>query len=489
MTLVQRGRRLGLVVLALFAVPGWALAQPAQDVQLVPGSTTPLVQLTGEHFQIESDGIYHSAPTASATLSRYGVLGTDLGHSMVLEDKIVLFFGDTIGAYHSGDRYYQSRGIPTGAGDSIGYLPLADLAQCHYIGDVAAQLAHGVTSPSVDTGACPVLHFFTNPSRPADGHVFAPFVITGLDADESQGAFRVPTSTLLYNDRAYVFATTQIQEAKPVNSFWLRSVLAKSDQSPRLWSDSAPPTFTKLYTVSSHEPVADPANPPPVDGGGKFMFVPSALMDVAAIADARLTASLPRELQSTDVVFLWGTSWMGPRSDLYVAAVAANQLDSGTAKWFYFAGNGRWSASENDAVAVVTSNDVSHPAVVWNAALERFVLTRGANGQATAQFATAPWGPWSDPIAMFSPTDSWFAKLLHRPGQDRIVQSLVPIYAKDGSVVAMPDSETGVPYGPYVIGSTTNADNTVTLYYTLSTWNPYQVFLMRSTFRRAPARR
>lgn len=53
----------------------------------------------------------------------------------------------------------------------------------------------------------------------------------------------------------------------------------------------------------------------------------------------------------------------------------------------------------------------------------------------------------------------------------------------------MPDSETGVPYGPYVIGSTTNADDTVTLYYTLSMWNPYQVFLMRSTFRRPPARR
>lgn len=392
MTVVQRGSRVGLTLVALLGLPWLALAQ---DVQLVPGSTTPLVQLTGEHFQIQSDGIYHSAPTASATLSRYGVLGTDLGHAMQLEDKIVLFFGDTVGAYRTGDRYYQSRGTPAGAGDSIGYLPLADFAQCHYIGDVATQLAKGVTSPSVDPGACPVLHFFTNPTRSADGHLFAPFVITGLGGDESQGTFRVPTSTLRYNDRAYVFATTQVQDAKPVNAFWLRSVLAKSDQSPRQWSETAPPTFTKLYTVSSHEAVADPANPPPVDGGGRFMFVPSALMDVAAIADARLTAALPSELQSTDVVFLWGTSWMGPRSDLYVAAVAANQLDSGTAKWFYYAGDGRWSASESDAIGVLTTNDVSHPAVVWNGALERFVLTRGAKGQVSAQFATAPWGPWS----------------------------------------------------------------------------------------------
>ena len=486
MRLLKRSSRVGLVVVALLGLPWRALGQ---DVQLVPGSTSPLVQLSGEHFQIQSDGIYHSAPTASATLSRFGVLGTDLGFPIQLEDKIVMFFGDTVGAYRIGDRYYASRGTPAGVGDSIGYLPLADFDQCHYISDVAAQLAKGVTSPAVAPGACPVLHFFTNPSRSAEDHVFASFVISGLSADESQGEFRVPASALIYNDRAYVFATTQVQDASPVNAFWLRSVLAKSDQSPRLWSDTAPPTFTKLYTVSSHEAVADPANPPPVNGGGKFMFVPSALMDVAALADARLTAALPRELQSTDVVFVWGTSWMGPRSNLYVAAVAANQLDSGTAKWFYHAGNGRWSASESDAVGVLTTSDVSHPSVVWNAALGSFVLTRGSNGRLLAQFADAPWGPWSDPVTVFSPADSWFAKLLHRPGQDRIVQSLVPVYARNGTVVAMPDSETGAPYGANVMGSTTNADGTVTLYYTLSTWNPYQVFLMRSTFRRPPARR
>ena len=32
---------------------------------------------------------------------------------------------------------------------------------------------------------------------------------------------------------------------------------------------------------------------------------------------------------------------------------------------------------------------------------------------------------------------------------------------------------------------TQNPDGSVTLYYTLSTWNPYQVFLMSSTVRRA----
>ena len=48
----------------------------------------------------------------------------------------------------------------------------------------------------------------------------------------------------------------------------------------------------------------------------------------------------------------------------------------------------------------------------------------------------------------------------------------------------MRDEERGVPYGPNVLDRyTVNADGSVTLYYTLSTWNPYQVFLVSSTFR------
>jgi hypothetical protein len=70
------------------------------------------------------------------------------------------------------------------------------------------------------------------------------------------------------------------------------------------------------------------------------------------------------------------------------------------------------------------------------------------------------------------------------------VQSLVPIYNRDGSRVELPDGDTGVPYGPNLIDKfTQNPDGTVTLYYTMSTWNPYQVFLMSSTFRKAPAPR
>jgi hypothetical protein len=472
-------------VLALLLGARTALAQ---DVQFVPGSTIPRVQLTGEHFQISVDGRYHSEPTPAATLSRYGVLGTDLGHPLVFPDRIVLLFGDTVGAYRSGDRYLQSRGNPIGAGDSIGYIQNGDFSGCRYIPDIADQLARGIPTPVGDQSACPVIRFYTNPLRGVDEHVFKPLVIAGLAPDESQATFRVPTSALTYRDRVYVFHTTRMQDARPINSFVLQSVLAKSDQSPDVWSDTSPPSFTKLYTVSSHADVVDPANPPPVAGGGKMIWVKTLVMDSGEIANLGLARGLPPELQTApEVVFLFGTSWRARESNLYLAAFALRDIEAGRARWFYFAGGSRWSAREGDAAGLLATDDAAHHSVTWNDVLRCFVLMRNVNGGIVAQFAQAPWGPWSAPQEILSRTDAWGMRLLHRPGQDRILQSLIPIYTRNGSPVEY-DDEPGVFYSPTVIGNPTpNPDGSVTLYYTVSTWSPYQVFLASSIFRRAPA--
>ena len=59
------------------------------------------------------------------------------------------------------------------------------------------------------------------------------------------------------------------------------------------------------------------------------------------------------------------------------------------------------------------------------------------------------------------------SKLLHRPDADPIVQSLVPIYNRDGSRVDLPDRDRGVPYSPNVIDTVTeSSDGSVTLYFT-----------------------
>lgn len=481
-------RRLAWLVPAVCLLAGPAAAQ---DPELVPGSTTPRQPLTGEHFQITVDGVYFAEPTAAATLSRYGVIGTDLGHAVALPDRTLFFFGDTVGAYRSGDRYYVSRS-EGGRSDSIGHIPAGTFANCHYIESVAAQLERGVAAPVGDRLGCAELRFLTNPHRGVDEHVFKPVVTAGLSADEGQGTFRVPTDAIIHNDRVYLFATTRIQDARPTAAFTLQSILARSDQPASLWSDTNPPSFTKLFTVSAHAEVADPANPPsPENDGGKFIFAPTVVLDVGTIADLGLPTGLPAALQSAaQVAFVWGGSWLGPGSNLYLAAFAMSDIETGPAAWHYYAGSGRWVRDEASAAALLSSNDVSQHSVAWNPALRRFVLLRGGRGGIIAQFSSTPWGPWSAARTVFSPADKWWKRLMHRPGEDRMVQSLVPVYLRDGSQMAFPDGDTGVPYSPALLDeSTVNADGSVTVYYTLSTWNPYQVLVMSSTFRPATTRR
>ena len=475
---------------AFLAALGLWLAVPAfaQDVELVPGSTIPRVQLTGEHFQVQSNGIYFIVPTQSATLSRFGVVGTDLGRPVTVGDRILFFFGDTVGAYKQGERYYASRGVPAGASDSIAYLPNVDFAQCRYVSGVFDQMSRGVAAPVVDSSGCPALSFFLNPLRAVDEHRFKPMVVSGLDADEDHGLFRVPTSVIHHNDRAYVFATTKQQNAKPAGAFWLQSIAAKSDQSPTLWSDTNPPAFTKLFTVSSHAAVADPANPPAIENdGGKFMVVQAVAMTAGRIAELRLARLLPRELQNTDVVFLWGRGWNVARSDLYLAVFALSDIESGPSRWSYYAGSNRWSAREQEAVGLLGATDVSEPSIKWNAELGRFVMMRGGTGRQVAQFATAPWGPWSTPVTLLDAGEDWINKIVHRPGADQIVDFTVPVYNRDGTLTTR-EEEPGTPYSPNMLDLVTqNPDGSVTLYYTLSMWSPYQVFLMSSTFRIARA--
>jgi hypothetical protein len=456
-----------------------------QTVQLVPGSTTPRVQLTGEHFQIYSNGKYFTDFTPARTLSRFGVLGTDLGIPISFPDKIVFLFGDTVSVYPTAGQYRQTRPGPNGAGDSIGYIPHADFSQCHYIGDVDQQLAQGVATPTVSSAACPSLSVYTDPARATDGHVFKPMVISGLLAGEGQATFRVPTGGFAYNDRLYMFYITTIQEPATGPHFALQSIAARSDQSAGSWSNAAPPTFARLYTVSSHPEIADPANPP-ADAGdlGKFMFNAAVVMDAATIAGAGLTQGLPAALQNVpNVAFIFGTSWQPTASNVYLAAFSLTDADAGPSKWFYYKGGNQWSASEPDAAPLLASSNGAQQSVVWNSALRRFVLMRTASGNVQAQFSTSPWGPWSDPVTVFNRNDTWGTKLLHHPGVDPLVQSLIPVYDRNGNQVALPDSDTGVPYSPSLLQTfTQNADGSVTLYYTLSTWNPYQVFLMSSTF-------
>jgi hypothetical protein len=58
-------------------------------------------------------------------------------------------------------------------------------------------------------------------------------------------------------------------------------------------------------------------------------------------------------------------------------------------------------------------------------------------------------------------------------------------YVQDDLITGHRDNESGDVYGPYQITrySTGKANEVCELYYTMSTWNPYQSVLMRTRIR------
>ena len=112
-------------------------------------------------------------------------------------------------------------------------------------------------------------------------------MISGLQSGEGLGPFRTPSGAFDYNGSLYMFYVVEIQEGKP--HLALKSIMAKADQSHTKWGNSSPPTFHRLYTVSTHPQVEDVSNPPAEEGGaGKFMFNPVVVLDAATAVECGL---------------------------------------------------------------------------------------------------------------------------------------------------------------------------------------------------------
>ena len=99
-----------------------------------------------------------------------------------------------------------------------------------------------------------------------------------------------------------------------------------------------------------------------------------------------------------------------------------------------------------------------------------FTIPRGIN------FRTAdePWGLWSEPQVLFDPwLDDGYCNFMPVSRQFQQCDSIQD---------AGRQNEWGGEYGPYQFKNlATGTDSSTTIYFTLSTWNPYTVVLMKST--------
>lgn len=95
--------------------------------------------------------------------------------------------------------------------------------------------------------------------------------------------------------------------------------------------------------------------------------------------------------------------------------------------------------------------------------------------------APAPTGPWTPGGVLFNPLrDQGDAPFIHVVGRGGRGDTL-----GDPNRGDLP----GGAYGPYIMERYTNClEDRCRLYYTMSTWNPYQVMVMQSEVRSAAGR-
>ncbi len=371
--------------------------------------STKVAQVSGERDS-QPGGL---GRTLSASESRSGVRGTDLGVRLDHGGRTFLLFGDT---HWSGRPWLGTR-------------------------DAIAEV--------LDPGAeLPDVRFHGAPLRLHGGRT-------------TMREYDVPLDTFSLDGELYAFFTSNhFRRQQPMG----RSVLARADASD-LAIDPAqrrrPIGFRFLATFSDH----------------RFINV-----------------SVQRR---GEWLWLWGTGTYRA-DDVRLARVnlrspgLGDALRRGDALPFltaveYWAGEGRWSPVESDAVPLLTPGALGELSVRWVPAIGRYLMLTMAGPHDPAgaavllRSAAEPWGPWSPRMRLLD----WIADGMHPPElARRFIRA-----STDGSdpvgdaVFRQQASSTGAAYAPYLFDARPDGDG-VSLRYTLSTWNPYQVVLMRHRLSR-----
>jgi hypothetical protein len=297
-------------------------------------------------------------------------------------------------------------------------------------------------------------------NQPAPGNCLGLGIVTAPDGSflppqvpgVSLGSYEVPTGGFSLNGSVYVFFATDSTAEQAMS----RSVLAKSDDGVH---------FRVLYYVSRD----------------KFINVAPVVVNSAAIP------GLPGEGGIGVVLVASGRYRV---SDPYLAYVPITSLDT-RGPWYYFAGTDaagqpRWSVHEAEAAPLFHQPCIGELSLDWNGFLRSWVMLYNCVDELRGivyRVAADPWGPWSGAAVLFAPwEDAGYCTFMHSNWEYFICDEVADPWR---------DYDWGGEYGPYMVNRLTTGDSSAatvrtTLYYLMSTWNPYQTVLMRATLE-APA--
>jgi hypothetical protein len=298
---------------------------------------------------------------------------------------------------------------------------------------------------STDPEAGIDLTFITAPNDPTN--YLSPLVPGIL-----RGPFEVPLAGFSANGKMYVYFSTD-WNGSATDAVMGRSILA--------WSgDDARSAFHYLYDLSV------------LQRGGKFINLSVLIVnnaDIPGLPDAEGQGLL-----------LWGNG-LYRKSDPYLAHMPLSGVEH-RERIRYFAGmeagshRPLWSVNEADAMALFHHPEIGEFSVTWNAPLKSWLMLYNAVNPRGINFRVAdkPWGPWSPTALLFDPwVDGGYCHFMHVSWDSRFCDS---VHEPGQSTVWAGE------YAPYVVSRYTRGDNAAsTIYFLMSTWNPYNTVMMKST--------
>lgn len=188
----------------------------------------------------------------------------------------------------------------------------------------------------------------------------------------------------------------------------------------------------------------------------------------------------------------------GPyRDSLVYLARAPVETFAKRETWEYYQALDKFAPGEGNAKPVFDGSDEQHQPCVGELSVRKhpskalYFMAYNCGQKSTDPFnriplyvqlraAHSPQGPWSAPVTIMTTQPGHEAGYIKKQSNDGRGEAHLNIY---------PDRQQGDIYGPYLIPSwfRDGAAGEIELVYTLSTWNPYQVQLMKTTITQSHA--
>ena len=435
----------------------------------VIGASSRVCQLTGQTDWLTGQ------PTNAQTHANYGLDGVDLGFPVESESGQLLFlFGDTTPNNHPAN---TPPTLPPD--DAVGYTTRAiapDSSTCldmKMFSPGPQMLTHPTVTPVIQQGS------FNVPTGGIDvlGQVFEFFwtnhcVIPNPVTPNPGAPLTLPA------------AGGYCLEIPLNNSLGVSVMAAASPWSPTSFTLAATPMANGFVYVSAAQ--TPPRRLPIPRGHGRIAPLPP----IPVFGVARYRASIPYLALAPRRTFGDVTTWSyyagtGPSGPIWLS-YQQWQAGQQNGHWAPPAGAELYANSLNPASPTGDERCVGEHSVTWNQELGTWLMLYTCGGlQVEARTAPEPWGPWSGPTILLSAiqTPGLYCTLFWKPGGCPGLTSQ-----------QIPQLSFGYLYAPFVMTRFTQAATpqapspakAATIYWLLSTWDPYQAMVMRSTLQLTP---